>query len=132
MNKTNMKKWAPAVLRLGLAMVFIWFGSNQLLNQAMWMGLIPKSLVSMTGISAGTFVIINGIFEIFMATLLAFGIGIRIVATLLFLHLIMIISDLGLTAVGIRDVGLMFAMLSVAFHGADEYSYDKINLPQSV
>lgn len=119
-----MKKFSPALLRVGLAMVFIWFGSNQLLNQAMWVGLIPKSLITLTGISAATFVTLNGIFEIVMAVLLAFGIGIRIVATLLFLHLITIIGDLGLNAIGIRDVGLMFAMLSVAFHGADDYSFD--------
>lgn len=119
-----MKKFSPALLRVGLTMVFIWFGSNQLLNQAMWVGLIPKSLITLTGISAATFVTLNGIFEIVMAVLLAFGIGIRIVATLLFLHLITIIGDLGLNAIGIRDVGLMFAMLSVAFHGADDYSFD--------
>lgn len=119
-----MKKFSPALLRVGLTMVFIWFGSNQLLNQAMWVGLIPKSLITLTGISAATFVTLNGIFEIVMVVLLAFGIGIRIVATLLFLHLITIIGDLGLNAIGIRDVGLMFAMLSVAFHGADDYSFD--------
>ena len=36
----------------------------------------------------------------------------------------MIIGDVGMTAVGIRDVGLFFATLSIAFHGVDEYSYD--------
>lgn len=120
-----MKKFAPTILRLGLAMVFIWFGANQLLNPTMWVGLIPKPLISATGISASTFVLINGVFEICFAALLAFGIWIRLIASLLFLHLLAIIGDLGLTAVGVRDVGLALAMLSVALHGADEYSYDK-------
>jgi uncharacterized membrane protein YphA (DoxX/SURF4 family) len=125
----NYKKYSPVILRLGLAMVFIWFGTNQLLNQAMWIGLIPKSLVSATGISAATFVILNGIFEIVMAVLLACGIKIRIVAILLCLHLLTIIGDLGINAIGARDIGLFFAMLSVAAHGADEYSYDRVISP---
>jgi hypothetical protein len=60
-----------------------------------------------------------------MAVLLSFGIWIRLVAILLSLHLLMIIGDLGLTAVGVRDVGLLIAMMSVFFHGSDDYSYDK-------
>jgi len=124
----KIKNLAPVVLRLGLAMVFIWFGSNQLMSQTMWMWLIPKSLISMTGISAQNIVIGNGIFEIIMAALLAFGIWIRLVAILLALHLLGIIGVLGINAIGIRDIGLFFAMVSVAMHGADIYSYDKDSL----
>lgn len=123
MNK--YKNFAPALLRLGLAMVFIWFGTNQLLDQAMWVKLIPEQVVSITGLSPETIVIMNGAFEILMAVLLSFGIWVRLVAILLSVHLLMIIGDLGLTAVGVRDVGLLLAMLSVFLHGSDDYSYDK-------
>ena len=56
------------------------------------------------------------------ASLLAFGIWTRCVASLLFLHMFAIIADVGLSPIGIRDIGLMFALLSVAFFGSDEYS----------
>lgn len=123
MNK--YKNFAPALLRLGLAMVFIWFGANQLLDQTMWVKLIPEQIVSMTGLSPEAIVIANGVFEILMAVLLSFGIWIRLVAILLSVHLLMIIGDLGLTAIGVRDVGLLLAMLSVFLYGSDDYSYDK-------
>ncbi len=118
----NIQKYAPVIIRLGLVFVFIWFGLNQLLNQSTWTSLIPDGLIKATGISASTFVVLNAMFELFMAGLLAFGIQTRIVASLLFVHMFAIIGDLGLTAVGVRDVGLMFALLSVAFQGTDEYS----------
>ncbi len=124
MDTKNLKKYAPTVLRLGLVFVFLWFGINQLISQSMWLSLIPKSVISLTGLSAKTLVICNGIFEVVMATLLAFGIRIRIVASLLFLHMFGIIGSLGMNAIAIRDIGLMFALLSVAFQGADEYSVD--------
>ncbi len=126
MNK--LKIFAPIVLRLGMVFVFVWFGLNQLLNQSMWVSLIPVWIVNATGISAGAFVVINGLFEIIMAMMLSFGFHIRLVATLLFLHLAMIVSDVGLSAVGVRDVGLMFGLLSVAFQGADIYSYDEVEI----
>jgi len=129
MNNQNviiaMKKFAPVVLRLGLVFVFVWFGTSQWMNQMMWVGLIPKWVVTISGISAVTLVKINGTFELVMAVLLAFGVQVRIVAFLLFLHLVSIVSDVGLSSIGIRDTGLMMAALSVALHGADAYSYDK-------
>lgn len=114
-------KYASVILRAGLSFVFIWFGLNQILDQSMWVSLIPPSIVSLTGLSAKTLVIFNGVFEVVMAVLLVLGIRVRIVALLLFVHMIAIIGELGLNAVAIRDIGLMFALLSVAFRGPDDY-----------
>lgn len=118
-------KYAPVILRSGLAFVFIWFGLSQLLDQSMWVSLIPESIVSLTGLSAKTLVIFNGAFEVVLAVLLAFGVRIKIVAGLLFLHMVGIIGSLGLNAVAIRDIGLTFGLLSVFFQGADAYSADQ-------
>ncbi len=125
MNNFKLRNLAPVVVRLGLAMVFLWFGSNQILNQEMWTSLIPEWVTSFTGFDAATIVTLNGMSEIALAVLLAFGMYIRVVATLLFIHLVMIINELGLSAIGVRDVGLAFAMLAVALHGYDKYSYDE-------
>lgn len=122
----NIQKYAPVALRLGLAFVFIWFGLNQLIDQSMWVSLIPAGLLKITGLSAPTFVILNGVFEVFMASLLAFGIRIRIVGTLLFLHMLAIVGDVGLSAIGVRDIGIMFGLLSVALQGSDIYSAEYV------
>ena len=117
----NLKKYAAPVLRLGLAIVFLWFGFTQLFDQSAWLSLIPTGLITITGISAKAFVIFNGIFEVFMASLLILGIRIRIVSALLLLHLIIIIIDIGINPVGLRDIGLAFALLSIFLQGDDIY-----------
>ena len=129
-----MKKYAPVILRIGIAFVFIWFGANELLNSPMWVGFIPAWAVSMSGLTALTVVKLNGLLELLLALFLAFGIWIRPVALILSIHLLMIIGDVGLSAVGIRDVGLLFATISIFSQGADMYSYDdtKIKIPQPV
>ena len=121
-------KYAQLILRAGLSFVFLWFGLNQTLDQSMWVSLIPDSIVSLTGLSAKTIVICNGVFEVVMAILLVLGIRVRVVALLLVLHMFTIIWDLGLNAIAVRDIGLMFALLSVAFAGPDDYCL-RSNIP---
>lgn len=117
--------YAKLILRAGLSFVFLWFGFTQLFDQSAWVALIPKGILAATGLQAEVFVIINGAFEICMAALLVFGIRTRVVAGLLALHLIAIIGDLGLTAIAVRDVGLIFALIAVILHGTDAYSLEQ-------
>jgi uncharacterized membrane protein YphA (DoxX/SURF4 family) len=125
MNTVKAKAYAPIVLRVGIAVVFMWFGYHQLINQTMWISLIPHWMISLTGMSARTIVIANGVFEVLMSLLLIFGYRLRTVGILLSLHLLMIICDVGLSAIGMRDVGLMFATISIALYGADAHSVDR-------
>lgn len=90
----------------------------------MWESYIPQWSTSLTGFSSGSLVLFNGIFELVFAVLLAAGYRIRIVATLLALHMLIIVIEVGLTAVGVRDIGLLFALVSVALRGGDMYSLD--------
>ena len=115
----NVRSFAPIVLRLGLAIVVMWFGFSELMNPSMWVSYIPTWLVTITGIKVATLVIINGSFEVLMALLMAFGIWTRWVALLLLIHMIGIVADVGLSAVGVRDVGLAFGLLSVTLQGHD-------------
>lgn len=120
----RMKSYAPVVLRIGLALVFLWFGSQQLLHMAMWIGLIPKSLVSMTGFTASTFVHFNGSFEIVFGLCLLFGFFTRTVALLLALHMLDITYVVGYGATGTRDFGLSIAAIALFLFGMSKFSID--------
>jgi uncharacterized membrane protein YphA (DoxX/SURF4 family) len=115
----NLERYAPFVLRLGLSLVFLWFGSQQLLDGENWVGLVPESIASISGISALTLVYINGIFEIVFGIALLLGIFTRWVALLLALHVFHIVSIVGYNDVGVRDFGLAMALLSIFMRGHD-------------
>lgn len=121
MNK--LPYFAPIVLRLGLSGVFIWFGMSQILDQTMWTSFIPNWIMSLTGLSPVSLVFLNGIFEVVMAILLVFGIWIRPVATLLFLHMCGIVASVGLDSIGVRDIAIAASLLSIAFYGNDIISW---------
>ena len=117
----KMQKAAPVVLRIGLALVFLWFGFAQLLHTSMWLGLIPKWVTGMSGLQAVTLVHFNGAFEIVFGICLLFGFFTRVVTLLFALHMIHIALTLvaasGLTAISVRDLGLSFAAVTLFLLG---------------
>ncbi len=123
----KMQKAAPVVLRIGLALVFLWFGADQLMHTAKWVGLIPGWLTgkayffSVFNFQATTLVHFNGAFEIVFGICLLFGLFVRVVTLLLALHMMHITLTLlmasGITAVSVRDVGLSFAAVTLFLLG---------------
>jgi uncharacterized membrane protein YphA (DoxX/SURF4 family) len=121
----GLKKYAPLVLRFGLAIVLLWFGFSQLKNPMMWTRLLPHFASSIA--SPVTLIYINGIFEILLATFLLLGYFTRTTSALATLHLCsIVIFAVGYGSVGTRDFGLMIAALAIFFFGADDYSLDTV------
>lgn len=121
MNTKRFSPYAPVVLRFTLSAVFVWFGVSQLSNAAAWTSLVPDWATGLSGLNAETIVHLNGVFEVIVGSMLAFGAYVQLVAAILFLHLLVITSHLGFTAIGVRDFGLSFATLSLALFGDDNY-----------
>ena len=120
----NLKKYAPATVRIGLSLVFLWFGFNQIFDGQSWISYLPSFVYSLP-IKALTFVFLNGLFEVILAGMLIIGVYTRLSSALLSLHLLGIIFSLGYNEIAVRDIGLFFAGLSVFFNGADDYCIDK-------
>ena len=117
----QLYRFAPVVLRLSMAAVFVWFGASQLADASAWIAVVP-SWATAFGISAETLVRLNGMFEVMASVLLSIGIFTRPVAFLLSLHLFVIASGFGFSPTGVRDYGLALATLSVALSGGDMWA----------
>lgn len=125
MNFFKLKPYAPAIVRIGLSCVFLWFGINQIVHPADWVGWIPSFATHLA--EAKTLVLINGLFESIFGFLLLFGIYTRVVSGLLALHLMGITFSVGLNEIGVRDFGLFMAVVSVFLHGPDLLCRDAKN-----
>jgi uncharacterized membrane protein YphA (DoxX/SURF4 family) len=124
MNPDRYKHLAPAVIRIGIALVFLWFGTQELTNPTDWTSYIPEAAVKLTHLSVYTLTYINGAFEALAGLLLLIGLWTRVVAALLFLHLLTILSVVGYNSIGVRDFGLAIGALSVAIFGHDTITLD--------
>ncbi|MEK6899576.1 MAG: DoxX family membrane protein [Nanoarchaeota archaeon] len=126
MNLEKLSTYSPLVLRIGIALVFLWFGFSQIKNPAGWTKMVPSYLQALMPFSPSTLIYFNGVLEIILAALLLLGLYTRLVAFLLSLHLLHIVTIVGYGAVGARDLALTIATASVFLHGTDAYSLDFI------
>lgn len=106
---------AYLLLRLGMAAVYLYFGFSQVFAPSDWVGVVPSWATSLSGMTPQTIVLANGVMEVVLATLLALSIWVRWVSLILALHLFIISLGFGISATGIRDLGLTIATLSLAF-----------------
>ncbi len=103
------------ILRLGLAVLFLWFGFSQLLDGQNWVGWVPEWAVNLLHLPPAMIVLANGAFEVVAGAALAIGIFVRPAAALLGLHLAVLVFEIGANDIGMRDFGLMAACFALAF-----------------
>lgn len=120
------EKYSPALLRTGIAMIFLWFGFSQLKNPASWVRMMPEYVQAIAPFSANTLVYMNGVFEIIFAVLLLLGLFTRVVSFILSLHLLHIVTILGYGPTGMRDFALAVATFAIFLRGADEFCLDNL------
>ena len=112
-----------ALLRISLALVFLYFGISQLTNQTYWIGFVPSFLTT-TFLTATKIVTLNGILEVILGTFLLIGLYTRISSLILSLHLAAITLSIGFNPTGIRDFGLTMATLTIFLSNLDKYTLD--------
>ena len=115
----ELRLYAPAVVRYGMALVILWFGTQQIINPGDWIAYVPQSIATITHLSLNAIVNYNGIFEIVFGVLLLIGWQTRWVALILALHLFDIMYTVGYGEIGVRDFGLAVATFSIFMYGSD-------------
>ena len=113
-----------SVVRIGMSLVYLWFGSSQLIDTDKWTALIPGYATKLIGVSTHTMVLGNGAFEIVFGLLLLIGFYSRFVSGILALHAIHIVTIVGYNAIGVRDFGLAIAMIGVFLSSPDAWTLD--------
>ena len=127
-DKLSASNYGNVVVRVGISLVFIWFGTNQLMHPESWVSLVPNYILKLIPFSAHTLVLGNGLFEVIAGLLLLAGVYTRIVSLLLALHIAHIATTLGYNAIAVRDFGLTMATISIFLNGPDMWTLDtKLN-----
>ena len=118
MNFDKIKEYGSSLLRIGMALVFLWFGLNQLFDPGSWVGWVPGWIHPI--VHPAIVVFVNGIVEVILGTMLLLGFFTRTVSLILGLHLLGISFGIGYSATMIRDLGLAIATLSITLTGPDK------------
>jgi len=114
-------------LRIGLAVVFIWYGVDKLIQPQYWLdSWVPgaiQSLVGGAGIGPTDFMHLIGIFEVLVALSLATGFFVRYFAAAggMFLIAVLAINGFGNMAL-VPDIGLVGALLALVIWPERSYA----------
>lgn len=119
------KDLVPFLLRIGLGIIFFWFGITKFTNIELWYSFIPPWLESLLPISVKMFLYIQGVIETLIGLFLIFGIFVRKSAFLAALILIVIIITVGFNDISLRDFGLLMIAISLMILGQGKYSISK-------
>ena len=110
-------------LRIGLGIVFFFFGFDKLPHPEHWIIYLPSYLGSIP-LSTHQFLRLQGIMECILGIHFFAGFFTRFVAFFSTCVLGLIIYTIGLDHAGIRDVGLFFASFSLGLLGPGNWSLD--------
>lgn len=122
---SRIQPYAPVVTRIGLSLVFLTFSYFQFSDPSMWTGYVPEGVTSLFGGNAVLLVLLNAWFELVFGLALLAGLQVRTTAILLAGHLLGIAATIGFSPLGVRDLGLAVATLSIFFAGPDLWSIDR-------
>lgn len=120
-----LNDFAQPFLRVTLALVFLYFGFQQIYSPDDWTGFVPAFLTG-TVITSANIVIVNGILELTLGTFLLIGLYTRLSALVLSFHLLGITFAIGFTPLGVRDFGLAAATFALFLHGGSLWSIDRL------
>lgn len=96
-----VQAWSPAVARVALGVVLLWFGIHELIQPSLWTGYVPA--VPSTSHLALGLVLVHGWALVVLGVALSLGVATRLAAALSALALIEIVLSLSLTG-GVTDI----------------------------
>jgi uncharacterized membrane protein YphA (DoxX/SURF4 family) len=109
-KKQNISAW---LLRIGLAVVFLYAVISATLNPSDWVGFMPSFATKI--VEAATLLKIFSVFELFLSLWLLSGLYTRYAALVTAVALAGIVfTNFSLFAISFRDIGLIFAALALA------------------
>lgn len=112
-------RYSNVFLRLGLAVVFIWFGVDKFLNPQYWLSAwIPQgalTIASKFGLGGTDIVYSSGVLELLVGASVLSNIFIKIFSVLALIFLATVLFAFGISEVLVRDIGLMGGLLALLF-----------------
>jgi len=104
------------ILRIGLAITFLWIGVLILQDPTGWGAYIQPWAVSLLPVSVEAVMYGAGILDLLLGVLLLAGVLTWLGAVVGVVHLAIILIVSGVNAITVRDIGLIGALLALALH----------------
>jgi len=110
-------KYSYLAIRIGLAVVFFWFGIDKFFHPLYWLNAwVPPWIVPLAakfGVTAAQIIYINGVFEVLIGLSLVTGVFMRFFALVGIVFLVAIALTARVAEITIRDIGLVGSLFAI-------------------
>ena len=113
------------VIRIGLAVVFLWIGIDTLLHPIVWLAWVPQWLLNIIPFSPTMFMYIQGSVHVLLGSLLLVGFLTRKAAAVAAVILAAIIITLGFNDLAARDFAILTIAIALALVKEHPLSLDR-------
>ena len=115
-----MRKIPLHILRIGLAVTFLWIGVLIIMQPVQWGSYMQVWASRLLPLPIEPMMLSVGVFDIVIGALLILGVIIPLAAALAALHLASVLVVSGITDITVRDVGLLAAALALSIESLPE------------
>ncbi len=121
-----MKKTSFHILRVGLAITFIWIGILIIKNPEAWGGYLEPWVVGLLPIPIVQAMIGTAFLDIVIGVLLLFNSFVWLAALVGAIHIIIVLTVSGITDITVRDIGILAAAVALTVDSLPKTITDKI------
>lgn len=109
-----MKKYSFHILRVGLAITFLWIGVLIFKDPAVWGFYLQPWAANLLPIPLETAMIGTAILDIVIGILLLINVWTWLAALVGAIHLVIVLTVSGINVITVRDIGLLAAVVAIA------------------
>lgn len=116
-----MSKTSFHILRIGLAITFIWIGVLIFRDPESWSGYVQPWAVKLLPVPVSKILLATAIFDIFIGVLFLIDWFCWLAGLLGALHLVAVLAVSGITDITVRDIGILAAAVAVMIESLPIY-----------
>ena len=122
MNKTSFN-----ILRVGLAITFLWIGILIFKDPEAWGGYMSQWVIDLLPMPVKEAMLGTAILDIAIGIFLLFDVFVWLAALVGALHLVVVLAVTGITDVTVRDVGILAGVVALMIDSLPKNITDKIS-----
>ncbi len=116
-----MSKSSFHILRVGLAITFIWIGVLILKDPESWGGYVQPWVIKLLPFSVSQALLCTAVLDIFIGILFLIDWQIWLAGFLGTLHLVIVLTVSGITDITVRDIGLLAGCVAIMVESGPLY-----------
>lgn len=121
-----MSKASFTILRVGVGITFLWVGILIFKEPEVWGGYLLSWAVALLPLPPEKAMLGIAVFDVLVGIFLIYDVGVWIAGLFAALHMLVVLTVVGITDITVRDIAIFSAALAIMVEGMPRHLFKKI------